>query len=524
MNKSLLFFLSAFFMFLALSSHSQKGQPLAMDRTNAKSPYAAQWKTIDSLENEGLPKSAYAALQKLIEQIDREKEPAECIKALIYRAKYLNALEEDGMVVAIEDLQKELAQSQFPIKPVLQSLIAELYTNYRNGYFILVSDRTQTTDEFVKTDLRTWDLSDFIEESNRLYWASLSDERIKDVPIELFNELMEFGRYNEGVRPTLFDFLAHRAMKHFMDGYSYLTEPNYKFEIDQPVYFSSATTFIDHTVQTKDTSSGYYKALLLYQQLLDFHIKSANEKARIIVDIDRLKFVRQYGTLDNKNELYLKALLALREEIKDNPDVTEIIFAIAEHYKTWGSIEGQKDPSVAQMDWKLAVDLCQSAIDQYPDTRGTKACRRLMAEIQQKNLSLSAANVQPSNTPILAALYYRNIPKVYLRVIRIDERTRQALLPKTEKDQLDFYRNAKVLQSWSLDLPQTEDYHPHHTEIKIDTLPLGQYMVLLSDHPDFSLDRQFFFNYLPIWISDLAFWNGRGADYNADIMVTDRTA
>ena len=69
--------------------------------------YAAEWKTIDSLEKQGLPKSALEAVESLYTKVKEEGNAAQEIKCLLYRSKYQSQLEEDGLIKAIYRMQEE---------------------------------------------------------------------------------------------------------------------------------------------------------------------------------------------------------------------------------------------------------------------------------------------------------------------------------------------------------------------------------------------------------------------------------
>ena len=75
----------------------------------------------------------------------------------------------------------------------------------------------------------------------------------------------------------------------------------------------------------------------------------------------------------------------------------------------------------------------------------------------------------------------------------------------------------KSIRNWQQNLPWPEDYKNHSTEIKIDALPVGEYAVLASASPDFSLSKnplcaQYFY------ISNVSYINNKN-----EYFVLDRT-
>ena len=90
------------------------------------------------------------------------------------------------------------------------------------------------------------------------------------------------------LRPTLFDLLAHRALDYFKNDERDITKPAYAFEINQASAFDPAADFIHRKFETDDSLSLEQKALLLYQQLISFHLNDANPDALVDVDIERI--------------------------------------------------------------------------------------------------------------------------------------------------------------------------------------------------------------------------------------------
>ncbi len=92
--------------------------------TDMKFDYDTAWIEILKLEREGLPKSALEKTNTLLGHARKDGRHDHFIKALIYKGKYESQLEEDGLANAIYKMQQEMEQSEFPVKPILQSMLA----------------------------------------------------------------------------------------------------------------------------------------------------------------------------------------------------------------------------------------------------------------------------------------------------------------------------------------------------------------------------------------------------------------
>jgi TonB-dependent SusC/RagA subfamily outer membrane receptor len=83
---------------------------------------------------------------------------------------------------------------------------------------------------------------------------------------------------------------------------------------------------------------------------------------------------------------------------------------------------------------------------------------------------------------------WRNVPQIYLRVVRIDRALQESLGANSYADEYwQKLLQLPALKTFSQTLPETGDYLQHRTEIRIDALPAGDYALVVSSGKDFSL-------------------------------------
>ncbi len=99
------------------------------------------------------------------------------------------------------------------------------------------------------------------------------------------------------------------------------------FEIDNPDFLSDGSTFSVLNIESKDSTSLQLHALKIYKSLLRFHSTDASPYAFVDVDIERLQFVSQNTTLDNKEALLLSlvANLCLTDTSLKNSTIGQLI-------------------------------------------------------------------------------------------------------------------------------------------------------------------------------------------------------
>lgn len=494
--------------------------------------YDTAWKEIDSLEQQGLPKSALEKTEALLEFARKEGNSAQTIKALIYRGKYQSQLEEEGLAMAISRLEAEAEQSDYPVKPILQSMLAEMYANYLDQNLWRFQNRTETLD-FKPEDFKTWSIAQLSERSATLYRASLTDPKLKTTDLGDYKILLTEGRNDEGLRPTLFDFLAHRAIDYFMNERSYLTQPAYQFHIEDAKAFAPAAEFVNWKIETKDTASQKLQTLLLMQDLLRFRLSEKRKQSPSLLDTDlkRLDFVYDNSVLEAKDAAYLAALENLKKTYDGNPGAAEVIFKIASYFNSKASEYqappiGMPDKDERKWFYKKASELCSEAMRSYAGSFGDKQCAVLKTSIDERSLTLTVEQVNLPNQPFLVKIDYKNTPTAHLKVIRLDEKRQNELENARDKENandktLTLLKNWPSVKTWSVSLPNDGDFRQHAIEVKTAELPLGTYAILVADNKDFEA-KDNAVSYATTHISNLGLWQRQGEGGITNAVVFDR--
>lgn len=460
-------------------------QKQAMPNTN---PYEAEWKTIDSLEDQGLPRSALEQVQALYERAQREGQSAEWIKTIIYINKYQSELEEDGLVKAIARIQSEADRASFPEQALLQSMLGELYKRYFEVQRWKLRNRTETGGERPE-DIALWTSGQLLEEAARQYLLSVKDERSFQQPISEWQAILEAGDSSAAqLRPTLYDFLAHRAIDHFTSDQSGLTEPAYRYVLRDSVAFAPAQAFAQADFSGQDSSSYTLRVLHLLQQLTQLRLEGAQTGPMADLDLKRLKFVYEKAVIANKGELYESALDRMAESYAESPEVTQVWYALASHYQRLGNeYEALGDTTHR---WKLreALEWCDKAIEAYPKSYGAQQCKALRTVLLSSDLSLQTEAVNLPEKPILLSLAYRNIEQIHLRLIPLSAEAHFEFNNRSGSEALETLKTLKAVKEWSEVLPDEGDYQSHRLELSLEGKPFGHYALLYAKEEDFDTD------------------------------------
>ena len=453
--------------------------PAAMDKSAASAlngDYSEEWKIIDSLQQQGLFKSALERVTALQTRAQKDKNGQQVVKTLIFRGKFMTMLEDDGLIKAIQLLENEAKAAAQPEQSVLQSLLGELYATYLQNNGWNLGNRTPVP-AGEGGDILTWSADQVESRALDLYAASLTEAALlKNTPVEKFRDISEAGQNDtvqSPLRPTLYDFLAHRALARFANERSYLNQPAFAFALDQENAFVPATAFVNAAFETKDSTSGKWLAIRLFQKVIAAHLGDKEPSALIDADLLRLQFAHNNAVSDNKAELYTRALENLHRQYSAHPSDAEILYYLAA--QRIAADVGDKAANA-----KTAVAECEDAIRRHPGSYGAGLCRQLLQEIKAPSLLTTVEEVSLPQKPILVTLEFKNTSEVWVRVVRVPTSPEE-----WDKDRLNNLKSRPVLQSRSWKIPAQSDYQSHRTEIALEPLPLGQYWVLVATNADF---------------------------------------
>ena len=451
--------------------------------------YSGQWKKIDELVNKGLTKSALAEVAKIYNAAKKDQNDPQIIKSFLYQATLDKNIQENADVTSIQTLEKEIATAKEPAKSILESITAEMYWSIFQQQRWKIYNRTKTDTSFKKEDILTWSADDFHDTISKLYLASIkNDELLKQTKLEPFDAIILKGNVRY-LRPTLYDLLAHRALDYFKSDENDITRPAYAFEIKDEKAFAPASEFTSHKFENKDSTSLHYKALLIFQDLLAFHENDAKPDALIDADIERINFVKQYGVMGNKDELYIAALQNIANQFSNNAASAQASYLIAQQIFD-KSNSNQKIVDTSRYSLGVAKKIAEATATRFPESEGGINAKNLLNQILHKDLTLTSEKVNIPDEPFRTLVTYKNFSSLNFRIIEMTPQFKKLIESNENNDALwKKLTTQKFVRSWKQNLIATDDYLTHSVEIKVDALPVGQYALLASVVNDFSLDK-----------------------------------
>ncbi|WP_178987568.1 alpha-2-macroglobulin family protein [Winogradskyella schleiferi] len=459
--------------------------------SNAQNDFENQWKEVSKLENDGLTKSASELVETIYKNAVKTENTQQRIKALLHISKYMLTLEEDAQLNIVNRFKSEIdATKDIVTKHLLENMLATMYWHYFQQSRYQFYNRTKTSEK-VSDDFRTWDLETIFNEIHKYYQRSLENaDLLQEESLNEYSILLNEVKNSKTYRPTLYDLLSHNALSFYKTDENSITQPAYKFTIDNADFISDSELFLNVNLTSKDTLSLQRNALKIFQNLLKFHRKDQVSKAFVDVDIERLNFVKQHATFSNSEDLLLETLMSKSDELKVSELSTLYDYEIATVYQKQGnSFNNNLEDNVinTRNRWKLkeAIELCTSAIAKFPESIGAQKCKVLIAQIQQPSLQLQAEEFIGINVPSRILVTYKTLENLDFKIYKVSQSQIERFNGIYRADEKRaFFKNLNPVETFSSALKTEGDYQNHGTEIVVPNLANGLYLIKANTNSD----------------------------------------
>ncbi|RPD93447.1 alpha-2-macroglobulin [Aureibaculum marinum] len=462
--------------------------------------YSKEWYKVESFELENLPKSALKEVKKIYTKAKKDNNDAQLIKSLLYISKFTLTLEEDAQLNTILNLKKEAKNSKFPTKNILESIIADIYWQYFQRNRWKIYNRTNTAEKIDSIDFRTWDLQTIFEETHSHFQKSLTNSiGLQKTDLSEYNTLLHLQKDSKKYRPTLYDFLAHRAIDFYKTDEGNLNRPSYKFEIDNPDLLAPNKTFVKNQMYAKDSLSQQLHALRLYKNLTLSHLKDKDPTAIVDLTLERIEFVKSNAVFNNVDSIYLETLKSLKEQFNTHEVVTEIDYKIALLYNTQANLFDPKKNDNHRWKRKTALEICRTAIAKFPKSKGAQKCKSLESDILYQSLEITSEQFIPIQTPSRLLVSYKNTEQLYFTAFKISTKQKQRLNDTyQESEKIEMIKKLKTVKTWNTSLKNENDYQQHTTEVLLPELEQGNYIIFASTNKEISTENTYGFTFIQV--------------------------
>ena len=447
----------------------------------AQTKYDKLWKEVEQFEVEGKFQSASEVVDKILKKSNRANDSDQIVKSFIYKSKFALLLEENAQRSIVKEIQEQINTSKFPTSALLQSVYASFLEQYLAHNRYKISNRTETLNSNATDDFEKWDVNTlvvFIGEQHKL--ALQNSNMLKELSIDNFRAMLTESNTSKKYRPTLYDFLMHRALAfHKIDRW-YVTRPDKRFFLTNPIIFESTEKFVIEPFATVDSVFSNQKALKLFQHLESFH-KDKDTTAYVDVVIQRLKFSRDNSPLENKEQLYLERLKLLHKKYSDHRVSGAIAYEIAHSlFRASNTSNAKNNPLLGDHRIK-AYNLCKEVIDKYPNSDGGLLCKILRNKIEKQDLDIEIEkNIVPQK-PFLGKATFKNVDSLYISIYPIpNEYFVDRYSYKRDSLALNIITSKKAVAHGFYRLQKRKDFYDHSSEINLPGLQIGAHLIVAS--------------------------------------------
>ncbi len=448
--------------------------------------YDQLWSEVAAHKSKGLPKSSLEVVEKLMNKAEAENNSPELLKSLIHKLIYLQDVEEESFVKIQEALSNTLENNPPPMQALLHSMIAEQYWNYFNQNRWKFYERSATV-QFVQMDIRTWDLKKIVETVLEHHEKALEHpEELINTPVSDFRNILVEGQYSRELRPSLFDFVAHRALDFYMNNDAGLTRPAYAFTLNNPLILTDSESFVSLEIDSRDKKSFELKALLLFQSLIRSHLQDKDPGALIDLELKRVNWIYRNAVIPDKEALYEKTLNSLSSKYAAHPQASEIRHLLASLYYEQGLKYQPEQGKNHQWEIKKAKEIAEEAVRMHKGSLGADQCLRLISSIERRNLKIISESFVSAGLPFKFLLHYRNASKVFLRIYSLKKEDLLKLRNINYDKRVEFFSDHPLKSEHTFDLLNEKDYQLHKTELPCNALNQGIYAFVLSDGEGFN--------------------------------------
>ncbi|GGK47489.1 MULTISPECIES: alpha-2-macroglobulin family protein [Flavobacteriaceae] len=444
--------------------------------------YDKLWKEVQQFEEKSLPKSAFNTVEIIYKKAKKESNSAQLIKSLFYKSKYALLLEEDAQLEVVNLFKIQIEKAKTPTKNVLESVLANLYWQYFQQNRYKFYNRTKTSEKVDSLDFRTWDLETLFTEVHIHFQNSLKNGLIlQQTDLNGYNPILNLQQDSKKYRPTLFDFLSNNALEFYKSPEISITQPNYKFELDNESYLENYKVFSKTEFEAKDSLSLQLNALKIYKNIIAFHSLNKNTDALISADLERLNFVIKHSTILQKDSIYFKVLQNLKEEFSASESSTLIDFEIASIYRIQASEYNAETNPDNQFKNVEALTICENAINKFPESKGAKNCKQLKQKILSQSINITAEKNIPIDKQSKILVNYKNIETLYFTIFKINENQKKKFNSiYNNEEKITFLKKLTQTTTFQQALKTENDFQQHATEIAIPPLNNGNYLIFAS--------------------------------------------
>ncbi len=445
---------------------------LQFAQTGTTEYYKDKWAKLSYLYDLSDHNAARKILSEIKSVASKNKDYQQLLKAFQYEIATSNKkgsfLDQYSLINQIEN---EIKKTSFPVNAVLQNYLAEIYIKvYQNENFINPKEeKFKHFNSLSKTE--------YLKFIDSLFQVSLKEEdKLKNIPSSEYTEIL-FDKENISYYPSLFDILSHCLLKFYLNNENEVNNEDL-FLFADSTYLMPHQQFLKLKINDTPHFSIRNKAAKLLQRLTSAHNETRNYTALLNLELTRINALYKWSVFINKKVFLEKSYKELEEYFSRRTNSKFLLLDISRYYSS-RNIDNKYDlPN--SLKYAIEAEKCDSTKILQGELK------RIRNFIFSTSFSVETEKYNLPDKPFRLLVKYKNVKNLYLRIIKNDDMMKSFFAEKVGSSENGIYRFLRFFKSENYHLPIFNDYQSHSTEIMIQPLPLGDYILLFSETDDFS--------------------------------------
>lgn len=449
-----------------------------------------QWKEVYKFELDGKIQSAQKEVQEIYRNAKKKKDEIQIIKCFFYLSKFELVFDEKAQSSIISNLKNEIKEAQPASKALLNYIYAAILQNYFNHNSYTISRRTdlnlQRSEDFL-----TWSSADFLSEIEIAYINSLKNEKeLRKIQIVSYKEIFEVPSSTDAKNYSLYDFLVDKYLNFYTSNFKYWVNDN---KINQSNLLKTLYKNTDEFINLKFDflEDEKIKLFLNTIQNNEKYYLGVNPSKADLAYYERLNLIYQ----NYKNEdLYINNLKALEKNTKNNYLKQQIkVDRIKIYYNETNKYN-------AKNYYLEALKLIDTVLNNKINNNALADAENIKNLILKKSLNVKFKNIIYPDENTRAFIEYKNIDSIKISYYRFPVKNNEWLnfdrydntsrLFNTDSLVIDFIDRNIPIKTQSIKLRSEKDYFLNSTEIVLEKLDVGNYLLFIETSNGDSSDNK----------------------------------
>jgi TonB-dependent SusC/RagA subfamily outer membrane receptor len=483
--------------------------------------FKPEWKEVIQFELDGKVKSAHEAVDAIYKKAKKKKIDDQIIKCFFYQSKFIQVTDENAQDKILSNLIQEIKESKGTKKALLNYIHASIFETYYNRNRYHIGQKTGLGDSKSK-DWNTWTSSDYQKEIDNIYQNLLKDEKqLRATNIKEFASVFEISPYTDTKKLSVYDFLLTEVLDHH---FSDLSLSYGKYGKTSHELFKDPIEFIRFKTDTI-TNPKLKTIIELYQNNERYFLKSDNN------NIDDLHYnrIKKFRTLV-ESEYYFSKLSELEQSTPNRYLLQDIRVEKAECYYSLTSKASAKNY------FPEALSIIETILNSEENPNAKAEAEILKEKILGKKISMSIPDRLYQNQNYRAFVEYRNVDsievsyyKIPIEILKILDNNQRYYYNRgnhkngIDRDSLvfDYIDKHKPIKTAIKVLPSKADHFQYSTEIVMDNLDLGGYLLFFDIKNPLGYPSKKPFAYHVILVSNIDYVSEKEGDLDV-FQVLDR--